>query len=429
MSTIISQEHDVQNIRIELTDVDQAMNNLMGQSRVWDAAEYGITREEAERRMRAADTPEARGRVVAELRQRAIDRANLATIGDKVSFAGVGDTWHGLGVKVDKAMTSIEAIKFASMDNVIEKYQTFVEIDGKKVEVPNLFAVGYQDGERPVVFDGVGVHSKYEIIQNEVSFKFMDDVLGGLGAHYDTVGSIEGGRKIWISAIMPRHAEPIRGDVVQNYLLATNSHDRTESFWIYSTDVRTVCANTRRQSIVDRAKGIKIRHTGEIRYKINEAKKAVGLAATAFDRYVEVADAMCRFKVDPKRFVAAVLDSCLAVGAISSQEAVKGADALVAALPLNDSERKEAIGRIQRLINRREVVVTDILNRYESDTNTAPGLLWGAFQSVTEYANHAMKYRGNSRKQSETRFGSIVTGRADELNQIAYDQALSFLAS
>lgn len=430
MANVISQQHDKSQIRIELSEVDRSMNDLIRQAGGgWDAAEYGITREEAERRMREADTPEARGRVMADLVSRALGRADLAEFDGQIAFVGVGDTWHGLGVKVDQQMTSAEAIKLAKMDKKVEKFQTFVKIGEQEFEVPNLFAIGYeQEAAEPVLFSGVGVQDRYEIIQNETAFEFMDKVLGGVGAYYDTAGMIEQGRKVWISAVMPQYAEPVRGDKVHNYLLATNSHDRSESFWIYSTDVRTVCKNTRRQSMVDRAKGISIRHTGEIRFKIQAAQEAVGLATKEFSRFTELADAMTRIRVEPKAFVDAVLDSCLAVGAVSAEVATKGAQQVVDALPLSDAEKSHMLSRLERLITRRKKVVDDILHRYHSDTNTAPGMLWSAYQAVTEHANHAFSYRGSVSKKAETRFNSIIAGRADELNQAAFKQVEACLA-
>src|SRR5690242_15916870 len=68
----------------------------------WDEREYGITLEAAQKRWDDAQTPEARAKVIADLKARAIQRAGLDTNGGRVRMMSANGVlpWHGLGVVV-----------------------------------------------------------------------------------------------------------------------------------------------------------------------------------------------------------------------------------------------------------------------------------------------------------------------------------------
>ncbi len=56
-ASVLSQEHDAGNIRVETAAITQA---LAGAAGVWDAGEYGISAAEVQARIEAAATPEAK---------------------------------------------------------------------------------------------------------------------------------------------------------------------------------------------------------------------------------------------------------------------------------------------------------------------------------------------------------------------------------
>lgn len=47
------------------------------------------------------------------------------------------------------------------------------------------------------------VTDRYKIIQNEEAFAFTDELLGE-GVRYETAGSLQGGRKVWLLARLPQ---------------------------------------------------------------------------------------------------------------------------------------------------------------------------------------------------------------------------------
>lgn len=64
---------------------------------------------------------------------------------------------------------------------------------------------------------------KYKVVQNEEAFAFTDTLLGG-GVTYDTAGSLQEGRKVWLLAKLPQRYI-ISGDEITPYLVFSNSHD------------------------------------------------------------------------------------------------------------------------------------------------------------------------------------------------------------
>ncbi len=46
------------------------------------------------------------------------------------------------------------------------------------------------------------VSDRYRIVQNEEAFQFTDDLLGE-GVTYETAGSLQGGKKVWMLAKLP----------------------------------------------------------------------------------------------------------------------------------------------------------------------------------------------------------------------------------
>ena len=77
---------------------------------------------------------------------------------------------------------------------------------------------------RETPWHGLGriVSDRYRIVQNEEAFQFTDDLLGE-GVTYETAGSLQGGKKVWMLAKLPEKYI-IAGDEVTPYLVFFNSH-------------------------------------------------------------------------------------------------------------------------------------------------------------------------------------------------------------
>ena len=116
---------------------------------------------------------------------------------ESMFYAGREKPWHGLGTQVEEAPTSADALRLAGLDWTVQRKPIQV-CGGRKVD--NFFAnVRSSDG----AVLGV-VSDRYQVVQNAEAFAFTDALIGGEGqVHYETAGSLMGGRKIWLLAKLP----------------------------------------------------------------------------------------------------------------------------------------------------------------------------------------------------------------------------------
>ncbi|MDE6906335.1 MAG: DUF932 domain-containing protein [Lachnospiraceae bacterium] len=182
--------------------------------------------------------------------------------------------WHGLGIQVQEAPASTDALRLAGLDwNVVQEpiYTDFNEpIEGYKANV--------RDSDRKVL--GV-VSDRYKVVQNTDAFSFTDELLGK-GVRYETAGSLQEGRKVWLLARLPREYI-IAGERISPYLVFSNTHDGSGSVKVAVTPVRVVCNNTLNLALSTAKRSFSMIHTGNIQDKIQEAKETLFMAEEYMD--------------------------------------------------------------------------------------------------------------------------------------------------
>lgn len=182
--------------------------------------------------------------------------------------------WHGLGTRVQEAPSSSEALIKAGLDwNVIQEpiyTETEELIEGYKANV--------RDSDRKVL--GV-VTDRYKVIQNQEAFAFTDELLGE-GVRYETAGSLQGGKKVWLLAHMP-HEYIISGERISPYLLFSNTHDGSGAIKVALTPIRVVCQNTLNLALSQASRSWSMIHTGNIQNKLQEAKDTLFMAEKYMD--------------------------------------------------------------------------------------------------------------------------------------------------
>ena len=140
--------------------------------------------------------------------------------------------WHNLGINVDEAPTSESALILSGLNwNVVQK--TIFTNDNDLI--PN-YKVNLRETDNRIL--GV-VTDRYKIVQNREAFAFTDSLLGE-GVTYETAGSLQNGKKVWLLARLPENYK-ILGDDVCPYLVFSNSHDGSGAIRICMTPIRVVC--------------------------------------------------------------------------------------------------------------------------------------------------------------------------------------------
>lgn len=176
--------------------------------------------------------------------------------------------WHGLGTMVKEAPTSADALRLAGLNWRVEPKPLQV-CGGRKVD-------GYKANVRSTDGAVLGVVSdRYKICQNVDAFDFTDNLIGG-EVRYETAGSLQGGKKIWLLAKLPNTS--LLGDAIEPYLCFTNSHDGSGAIRVCMTPIRVVCNNTLNLALSGAKRTWAARHTGNVELKLAEARECLTLA-------------------------------------------------------------------------------------------------------------------------------------------------------
>lgn len=177
--------------------------------------------------------------------------------------------WHGLGIRVAEAPSSEEALRLAGLDWQVKQEPVYTDtgeaIPGYKANI--------RDRDRRVL--GV-VTDRYKIIQNQEAFAFTDALLGK-GVRYETAGSLQGGRRVWLLARLPKEYI-ISGEQVSPHLVFSNTHDGSGAVKVALTPVRVVCCNTLNLALDTAKRSWSMIHTGNIRDKLQEAEDTLFMA-------------------------------------------------------------------------------------------------------------------------------------------------------
>ena len=195
--------------------------------------------------------------------------------------------WHGLGTRVEEALTSADAIKYAGLDWTVNSMPVY---DSFQREIPNYVA-NVRSSDNSVL--GI-VSNRYKIVQNQEAFEFTDNLISE-GVVYETAGSLNGGKRIWLLAKMPE--QKILGDKFDPYLCFVNSHDGTGAIKVCCTPIRVVCNNTLNLALERASRTWSTRHMGDMASKLAEAKHTLGMASEYMNELNNQAELLADSKI------------------------------------------------------------------------------------------------------------------------------------
>jgi phage/plasmid-like protein (TIGR03299 family) len=177
--------------------------------------------------------------------------------------------WHGLGTCVKTALNSEEALEKSGLNWIVTQRpimtSSYAPIPGYKANIREM-----DDKVLGVVTD------RYKVVQNHEAFSFTDALLGE-GVRYETAGSLNEGRRVWILAKLPEKYI-MEGDKIETYLVFSNSHDGNSSLRVAITPIRVVCQNTLNLALSSAKRIWSTVHVGELAAKMDEAHNTLSLA-------------------------------------------------------------------------------------------------------------------------------------------------------
>lgn len=289
----------------------------------------------------------------------------IETHGNMAAFVSAReDAWHKLGTVLPDVFTAETALEVAHLGgwNVRKTPLTTIDESGLLIPVPDKFAtVRTNPFEGGTDLLGV-VGSKYTPIQNEDHCELLNALVDESGAHFETAGSLKGGKEVFVTMRMPNHMLIGGVDEVDTYISALNSHDGRSAFKLLVSPVRIVCANTQAAAIKAAQSTFSIRHTKNHAQAMNAARQALGLTFNYIDGFQQEAEKMIQQTMTDAEFAKIIGKS---FGA-----APKATDTTASA-------------------NKIRTVHADLMSLF-TDSPTATqirGTRWAGYQAVTEYVD------------------------------------------
>ena len=265
--------------------------------------------------------------------------------------------WHGLGTRVNEALASKEALRIAGLDWRVLQEPIYTGMD-ERVEG---YKANIRDSDRKVL--GV-VTDRYKVIQNEEAFAFTDELLGE-GVRYETAGSLQGGKKVWLLAHMP-HEYIITGERISPYLLFPNTHDGSGAIRVALTPIRVVCQNTLNLALSTAKRSWSMIHTGDVHQKIDEAKDTLFRAEKYMDELGKEVEALQMKKLTDKKVM----------------------DYIEILLPVEDGSTPQQVRNMKRLQDDLKVRYFDAPDLQDTGKNA-----YRFINAVSDFATHAEPLR------------------------------------
>lgn len=312
--------------------------------------------------------------------------------------------WHGLGREIKKCLTSEDAIKVAGLDwEVIPK--PIYDEQGRELK-------GYKVNQRSSDGKNLGiVTNRYKIVQNKEAFAFTDALLGQ-GVTYETAGSLESGKRVWMLARLEDRL--MAEEKMENYLVFTNTHDGTGAVRVACTSVRVVCNNTLNLALNTAKRHWTCAHKGDIQSKLDEARFTLQSA----DRYMKALEeefGELKLKKVTEIQVRAMTDKLLELEFSNLfNKAVKTGKVL-------DFKAISQQQKSEEKLNRKK---NDILNIYfdKPDLRETPHTAFRFVNAVSDYATHNTDHK-NTRNYQENLFMKTIDG--NDLIDTSYQLALA----
>lgn len=311
--------------------------------------------------------------------------------------------WHELGTKLRKPATLEEALKEGGLDWMVERVP-IVPIGEPTTPIPHRVAVVRMDKHPGETDRVVGVvHPGFQPLQNRQGALLFDALLGQGQPIYHTGGYLKSGEVIWLLAKLPTDIRVRGDDVLETYLLFTNSHDGSIGIDIRLTTVRVVCQNTLSMALHKKNTAGKVfrrAHNGSYELLQEEAKNffafTVQQTKEAEALFSRLASLNCKDE-DFQSFLKKLIpDPTKPATAKSNTSVLRGYET-----------RMETI-----LATRQEIVSVHREGVLARNIPPAESTWWGALNSVTAWSDHVQETESD-------RYAHVLLGSGDKLKATA----------
>ena len=322
-----------------------------------------------------------------------------------------GAPW-ALGIDVSDCKSSAEVMHKAGLDFIVDKCELVArmpfgikrnnivnDIAGDFVkdgyiyrELVGSYATYRADTSQPLGL----VKAKYEVVQNIDAFKFFDDAIGEGMARWDKAGILDDGRKIYLSARLPVETR-VGDDLIDNYLVFSNSHDGTSSVNIMFTPIRVICTNMLNSALKSADAYIRIRHTESAKQKLQRGAEILRIACKHADTVQDYYNSLLKVKMSDREVMEYLANLQLTAkeqDLLLNYDKENGYKKLI----LKDYRTMEVTGVSQRKAN----MIANLFEYYCDGIGQKQiaGTAWGAYNAVTGFYCNVANLEGEKRVES-----------------------------
>ncbi len=234
-------------------------------------------------------------------------------------------------------------------------------------------------------------------MQNREAFSFFDAIVGENQAIYETAGALGNGEIVFITAKLPDYIR-VGNDDIEKYLLFTMAHDGSAAIKAMFTPIRVVCNNTLTAAIKGAKDKISLRHTKNVKDKLEEAHKILGITNMLSNELSDIYNIMAKKRIQENEFEAYIRKSLgLDISLNIDEIPTKSKNVIESIKEYNE------IGAGQQL-------------------EVCKGTVYGAYQAITGYLQNVRTY-----KDEENKFSNIFDGTAKDINDKALSAGLQLI--
>jgi phage/plasmid-like protein (TIGR03299 family) len=306
-----------------------------------------------------------------------------------VSFAA--PAWHNLGTVLNNPLNTADALNQGGLDYTVLKLPNIHLLpDGNELISEDSFFTVRTDVNKVL---GSRLGKDYEVMQNIEALNVVDEILQSGTATIETAGAIDNGKKVFICLKVNKDIIVGNSDHVKQYVLICNSHDGSLSITAMPTNIRVVCNNTLTAALRNSQDKIKIRHTSNANYRLQEAAKILKLMSNNTAANEDNYNAM--------------------VNAVISKEQMFNYFGNVFFNAAEIKELQEGKRAKEVISSRKENILSEVLNfanRGQGQSMAMKGndhTMWSAYNAVTGYITRK-KYSSSSDRANSLLFGSAA---------------------
>jgi phage/plasmid-like protein (TIGR03299 family) len=295
------------------------------------------------------------------------------------AFLGQEDAWHRLGVTIGRPFTWIDVQENCATVAMAVRKIALADLMPFHSVPADMFANVREDEK---ILSVVG--DKYEVVQSVEMYEFGCALQGFADLPLVSVVGLREGRQYAFTYHLGDST--VGGEQIRHYVSVVGSHDGSIANLVIRSSIVIVCANTMAAAITSGVDRITLRHTVNVRERMDAALEVIGVATDGVARFEAQVAKLQVVKLETREFDL-ILDGLF---------------------PITD-----AAARTANEVLRARTAIRDAF--YSPLTEGFKGTGWAAVQAVNSYEQWAAPVRKTKGVATDTvralrQFDSMVKG-------------------